>query len=250
MRKGNFFSTLMPQDYSFLNVAPHQKMTSEKAPEYLTFLFNFLPCPTDVSIKFVVTRLDQPNEVIPYEKLNLVAQNQTIEINASLSKVKQLTTIADDIYSYFVTIHEIKEDNTEKIIALSNHYYPDYNTQPEDEQVVIFRNQLGVWETQRFLGASTASQEISRKNFVNTNNEEITYHSDFYEKIILRTGNLEQSWLRYIGEELITSSEIYLIRDDMKIRLQCTTDSLVIQEDQNYEEFAEIEFRFAQTETN
>jgi hypothetical protein len=239
----SYFEQKFGEEKYFLNNF-RLKRTSKNSLEYLTFVFNIDPCPTDIRIEANVILNNDTQKVVVLETMNLLRQYQTIEINASFKKIAELAQTSD-IQRYYI---QIMDNNTNQAISCRQGFFVDIN-QDESEQQILFKNLFGAWETIRLMGDYTQTQEVQRQSFENEFYQTLDYHQESFQKIILRTGLLDQTWLQYIGDELITSKEIYWVTPTEKIRLKCQTESLPVYNANEPTETAEIEFRIAQTET-
>ena len=120
---------------------------------------------------------------------------------------------------------------------------------PSDSDIhIVFRNSFSTFDPIRLVGNNKQTQEIEHTNF---ENEDAVYTSDvaYNRKISMTLGEFEQNWLNYL-QELTISKEIYLRSNGNYQRLVCLTKSLPYFDSAKPTDETNIEFRFAENETN
>lgn len=226
----------------FLSTAPAIKSTSFASKEYLYFMFNINPSPAMKLMAEIFTNTSQKHIVLD----NITPQQyQVFEFDVSASKVYSMagnSIITSFRYNIYLADSNGNQISEKRMFVLDP-------VQNEDEELLLFRNLLGVWDTVRLIGRKTISQEVQRLTFEDENYQRTDYFQEAFEKITLRTGNLDHGFLEYLGLELLVSPEIYLVRDGNFTRLNCLSNSIETYNPTNAYESAAIEFRINETET-
>jgi hypothetical protein len=163
--------------------------------------------------------------------------------NVSPQNVLSTINSAIPIREYYISVAV-----NNSIISEARNYILDYQTQ-EQSINLLYRNQLGVFETARFTAERDEFVEFNVDSF-ETENQTIDYYSESITKLNLRTGYLQRHWLRHLVEELTASKEIYLLNGKQRIRLAHTGKNLKIYDPKTIQESATFEFKFAQTDTH
>jgi len=229
----NFMEDYIGGKQGFLNNAPTIKTTSLKATELLSFAFNINPCPPVIQIVAYIVDINNQKSKLIVDKLT-VSENDVLEMNVSYTKIRQLSQV--DLKRYIIYL----QDESGNKISDDKMYYID-TVENEDEEQILFKNLFGVWDSIRLLSNRSESKEVERLSFENEYNESIDYYQRGTTKFTFRTGPLERGYLKYIGEELLFSPEIYY----QGLRINCTTNSLEVFNPVAHTEGAALEFTLA-----
>jgi hypothetical protein len=235
-----YFSNLDKFNSPFLSIAPILKKTKSTTPQYLYYLNNLNPMPSELRLWATVIT----DDVI--HRINIANFTQPIP-NAIYGCTVGLTDIikGQNIDINAVTRYAVYLSGPDdKAITELRTYIIDDSFQ-EDTQVLLFRNNFNVFDTLEFTGTYSSSNDYEHSSF-KTENTVIDYNTEITQKLTFRTGALEQNWLQYIADVLMNSNEIYHLRPDgSRVRLSKLTKTLKTRDEKSITDTAEIEFRIA-----
>lgn len=231
----------------FLTNQPTRKKTTIKSQEWLYFLNNYEDTITEIVAKVKVV-FDDDSEAEKYILSQKKVKNALYAIDVSYRHIFRETVIPQGRYirSYVISLYNKVEPNTYTQISEEREFQV---ITPSDSDIhIVFRNSLGTFDPIRLVGNQKQTQEIDYANF---ENEDGVYTSDvtYNRKISMTLGEFEQNWLNYL-QELTISKEIYLRSNGSYQRLVCLTKSLPYFDSGKPTDETNIEFRFAENETN
>lgn len=239
----NFFNKNTLGKKRFVSTSPAEKITDIKAKEYLYYLMNYDEVPETLKLHVEVIFEDKTLQPKGFDVAEITGLKPYELVLFNVSPENILNSINEDrpIREYIITV---TAGNT--VISEAKSYILDYQTQ-EQTINLLFRNQLGVFETARFTAERDEFVEFSIDSF-EANNQTIDYYSESVTKLNLRTGYLQKGWLQYLVEELTASKEIYWLKGKQRIRLAHTGKNLKIYDPKVIQESATFEFKIAQTD--
>jgi hypothetical protein len=235
-----YFSNLDRLNKPFLSIAPAVKKTKSTTPQYLYYLNNLSITPTSIKLYAQVYLYDNTLQKILLSEI-ATAPNDVLGCTVGLQDIIANQTIdSQNVAKYAIYL----ADQYDKRITEIRHFIIDDSFQ-EDTQVLLFRNNFNVFDTLEFEGTYSSTNDYVHSSFISEKSL-IDYNSEITQKIIFRTGALEQNFLEYISDVLMTSDEIYRIRPDgSRVRLSKLTKSLKTRDEKSVSDIAEIEFRIA-----
>ena len=239
----NFFSLSDGTQKRFISTAPSEKITDINSNEYLYFLLNYQQLPESVEVHVLAIFEDSSKspETFILSEITGLSECDLILLNVSAQNVLSNVNSSEPVQEYVITL---RANNV--IISEAKTYIIDPQTQ-EQTCNLLYRNQLGVFETARFTAERDEYIEFSVDSF-EANNQSIDYYSESVTKLNLRTGYLQKDWLRHLIEEITASKEIYWLRGKDRIRLAHTGKNLKIYDAKTIQESATFEFKITQTD--
>jgi len=239
----NFLNKTFEAKKGYISTAPKEKLTDINATEYLYFLLNYDTVPDTIQLHCLAIFEDEDEEPEGFtlSEISGLKSYDVLMFNVSPKDVISCINSLKPIREYYISIAI-----GTVLISEARNYILDYQTQ-EQTYNLLFRNQLGVFETARFTAERDEFVEFSIDSF-ESNKQTIDYHSESITKLNLRTGYLQRYWLRYLIEELTASKEIYWLSGKQQIRLAHTGKNLKIYDPKTIQESATFEFKIAQTD--
>ena len=225
----NFFKSWQAENRQFLSWQPDYKTVSYAQEEYLYFLLNFTPMPTEVCLRLRCFYADGSfSDPVTVMSLSnpLLCSVVCCPVGAGVLQVDPLAV------SYEVWL---SNENGWRFSATRT-FLIDFNYQLAD-RCILFVNSLGGWDTLRLLGEGSRTlkvaqtvAEVERTASASTDFSELKIISIEGEyEIQVSTGYFRRDaaqYLRYL-DELLLSDEMYLITDKGHRPLQLTTNSLL-----------------------
>jgi len=225
----------------FLSNSPKKKLTDSNCQEWLYFLNNISENVTDFTLNIRVFKKDY-QQVIFTETL-VSEKYDILTFNTAWQRIKTTYNLGDEVIRYdcFLTANN-------EIISETKTYYIDHYP-PEEVEVLYFKTRFGLFDSIRFLGSKTLSNEYEHLSF-ETPAEQIDYLTTTQTKVLFRTGELIQGWLEYLADELLSSQEIYWdYQLEQKVKLSKTATSITYLDPTDVSDDIELEFKFAKIST-
>lgn len=236
----NTFTNFRKLGNPFLSFSPGLKLVKPKSVQYLYYLNNLNDAPTTIKLKAKITLLDgsvQTRLISTFENVN------PYEIIAStvspVDMVDGTTLVIDEIdfFEIFLTT------NDDEVITERKRFIIDRSFE-DDNICILYRNQLGVFETFDFDGQVNLLKDFTFSSFQNEV-ENIDFETTVVQKIVAKTSALEKGWSNYLSEDLMQSNEIYWLHPDgRRIRLSKINKSLKVKDEKENDKL-EIEFKIA-----
>lgn len=225
----NFWSVLQPQNRSFLTWQPNNKTIGATQEEYLSFLMNISPKPSQVRLRVQTYLSDGTTSVSTVKSLENVSLNVIVLCPVSV----QALALADSVVKYDVWL----SDEQNRRLSEVRTYLVDrlYRT---NERHILFSNSLGGFDTLRCIGKATETLKVTQTF---AQRDDAQKGLDWLEMVVINTeGKRELSvstgffkskqQLEYL-DELMLSDEIYLITDKGHVPMKRDTATLINVED-------------------
>lgn len=223
-----FFSTFQSANRKFLTNQPISKVIGRNQTEYLSFLMNLNPMPSQVRLRIelddgttttLMTVVSPPFMSVVLFPVNF--DNLCLDENCSSFKVW------------------LSNENNQRISEVRN-YFVD-TMERAQERYIIFSNSLGGWDTIRLTGESnevvkvtqtslvkeqiaTEATALSTLQVVSTNGDrDFTISTGYFER------NIKEN-LAFL-EEILLSEDIYLETEKGHRQLKRMTSQLLVKED-------------------
>ncbi|WP_375445748.1 DUF5977 domain-containing protein [uncultured Fibrella sp.] len=250
----NFFNTYLAAKRQFLTWQPADKVVSGDvlAEEYLYFLINFTPTPTQIRLKAQLTWPDGRQETCQLLALDSPVLNSVVSVPAG---VAQLGLVGEGITSYQLWL---SNQNDERLSEVRTYRIdPEYRP---DQRWVLFANSLGGFDTVRLLGQGS---ETMTANWAITEQDQFgstaidfasmrVVNVDADNTLTVSTGYFEEKgsyWLQYLTELMLTRA-VYQITEKGHIPLLLTTAELTNKQDNSDVIARTLTFKRANQENN
>ncbi|MEZ0484303.1 DUF5977 domain-containing protein [Fibrella aquatica] len=250
----NFFDTYLATKRQFLTWQPASKVISDDvlAEEYLYFLVNFTPTPTQIRLKAELTMPDGSLETRQLLTLDNPALNSVLSIPAG---VAQLGLGDEGITSYRIWLTNQDDERLSEVRT----YRIDAEYRP-DQRWLLFANSLGGFDTLRLLGQG--SETMTAKRAITEQDEfgstAIDFSSmrvvavDAEDTLTVSTGYFEERgayWVQYLRELMLTRA-VYLVTQKGHVPMLLTTNDLMHHEDDSSVISRTLTFKRANLESN
>lgn len=228
-----FFKTWQASKRQFLTWQPDQKTVSPTQEEYLSFLLNFSPAPTELRLR-VHFRYSDGSASAAYTAMTLA--NPLLYSVVTCPVGAAVLNVPSNATGYEVWL----SDQDGRRFTETRTYHIDRSLQIADRSV-LFVNSLGGWDTFRLTGEGSRSlrviqttAEIERKAGSDPDFSELKIISiEGEHELQASTGYFRKdqaAYLKYL-DELLLSDEMYLITDKGHRPVQLTTTTNVDQQD-------------------
>lgn len=242
-----FFSTFQSTNRKFLTNQPISKVIGRNQTEYLSFLMNLNPMPSQVRLRIelddgttttVMTVVSPPFMSVVLFPINFT--DLFLDENCTSFKVW------------------LSNENNQRISEVRN-YYID-TMERGQERYIIFSNSLGGWDTIRLTGESNEVVKVTQTSLVkeqiasdatalsilqvvSTNGDrEFTISTGYFERLIKEN-------LSYL-EEILLSEDIYLETEKGHRQLKRTTSQLLVKEDDLNNVARILQFQYVESVQN
>lgn len=227
-----FFDKYLRDTQQFLTWQPATKVVSLKQPEYLYFLLNASPTPSEVHRRLEISYHNGDVETKTTGTLTGVSLYQVVCVPADMTANELDESVA--FYKIWLS------DQDDQRISEVRTFIVDDSYQPQ-ERFLLLENSLSGFDTLRLLGQGSQTTSV-RRTTVETDDMAAT-QVDFASlrvvnvegdsTLTVSTGYFTRSapeWLRYLDEILLTKS-IYLATDKGHVPMLLTTTELVVDQD-------------------
>ena len=247
-----FFSRYQAQKMQFLTWQPAVKTISPRQEEYLYFLINMSPLPTEINLRVRITYSDAPREVVTKKTIQGLISYQVV---CAPVGVAALGLTASNIIKYEVWL---ADENQERFTEVRT-FVIDASKR-RFERFVLFANSLGGFDTLRLLGKSQEETDIAKSTAVKE--RETGKGLDYSELQIIAvkensgmqvsTGFFESDQELYVNylRELFLSECILEDTDFGYEALNLITDNLAYKEDNPGLMERSFQFRRTYSDTN
>ncbi len=222
-----FFSTRQVTKRQFLTWQPDNLVVG-KEERWLSFVMNFTPRPTKVKLRVRLSDANNNYEVVTKQTVSVGNFGQVIVAPIG---VEQLGINTDTIVRYEVWLSD-QDDNR---ISEVRTYWIDCQYRRFD-RAIHFINQLGGWDTLRFLGQAAENLKVTKYKAERerTDNPSIEYVDTFIidtegeEEITLSTGYFERNALEHQKhlQSLLFSERVYLQTEKGHHYLELITNAI------------------------
>jgi hypothetical protein len=239
----------------FLSNQPRLRKTSIENEEHIWFVNNFEGNNSVNYVRITGTYDDNPNLSFTYEidfvafldkiyGFNLLPYLALTRINNGLSLANKTP---GDVLQLEVSIWNgpIANQNAERLTE----YIEFEVVEPTDDIIRLkFLNSFGVFETVNLRGTYKLSQELDYLS-VESEDEFTNEETSYYQKLTLNIGELEQGYLRFLREILISKS-VWIFLDNLENRIVPITKTFNYDDSKAAFDTAQLEFRYVFTENN
>ncbi len=245
----NFFSTYQATNRKFLTNQPTAKVIGRNQTEYLSFLLNVSPMPTQVRMRIekddgtTATFLTVVNP--PFMSVVLFPVNFT---NLCLDSVSACS-------SFKVWLSNESNERLSEVIT----YYID-PMERKQERLIVYSNSRGGWDTMRLTGEAVESVKINQ-NLLDKDQTPFdatalptlqVVSTDGDREIIVSTGYIERNIKETLAclEEILLSEDIYIETEKGHRQVKRLTNQLVLKEDVFGKVARIIQFQYVESVKN
>lgn len=235
LEHGIDFIKYWSETMGFYSTRPIIKETSDSLREWIYYLNNSNNNYTALSLQ------------IDFFDDNGLISNHTISLNCAKNDLlifdvswSHLQIGFNDIGSCSYYQCYIKAGET--TLTQKYHFQID-RFEPENLEILYFRNSFGIWDSIRFMKEATISKDFEHLSFESTQ-KRMNYLSWVNTKVSFPTGFLVQGWLQYLVDELLTSKEVYWLKSNKEVLVTPITTSSVVYDPEKMDE-AVFEFKLA-----
>lgn len=225
----NFFTFFQDQERKFLTWQPSEKLINYAQEEYLSFLVNISPKPSEMRLR--IQTLKRNGDVsAATTKMTLIDFAQYSVVMCPVGP--SILELDLDVVRYEVWL---SDENNERLSEVRTYWIDQRYRQ--HERYVLFVNSLGGWDTMRLLGHSSeilkVKQSFAERDRAGINAIEepnfLMISTEGDAELTVSTGHFDRNvkqWLKYM-DEILLSEHLFLITDKGHIPLRLTTTELV-----------------------
>lgn len=254
--RDQFFTTYLSQSRQFLTWQPTEKWVDTVQPEFVYYLVNFTPKPTELRVRCEVTYADNSSETLTIQTFSSVGQYTVYSIPVgfvALGLPARETSTGKTVHGYKIWLaNEASQRLSEVRIYYINREY-EANT-----LYLVFANSLGGYDTLRCTGQSaksitvksTAAQRALDPNYLPTTAELFALNRLGEKTLIVNTGLQDGDAIDYLSE-VVMSEEVYVVTKEGFVVLSlATSGDTVLSLRQDDEDLAgrSLTFRYAKNE--
>jgi hypothetical protein len=232
---------------------PNSRIVSTTQPLLLSTLLNFNEGITNLKVQAIATFED--NSIYQFTTTELNNQvaagiNVNPHIITLTTTITNILTLIDtnlypkEVKSITLTILADGSDYTNQSISEPQTYYIDHAFYPE-EQIIIYKNQIGVYDVLRTTGQTMKDNDRTVESFTNNNTEkDLKIKNRKKLSINLGIENADQSV--EICEAISASKNIYLLENKQFIQIILASNSLKPYDSNKQADDPTLEFKYAQ----
>ncbi len=243
----NFFSTYQSENRKFLTNQPTRKVIGKNQTEYLSFLLNTNPMPSQVRLRIEMDGLTTSTFLTvvnpPFMSVVLFPVNFTnlcLDENCTSFKVW------------------LSNESNERLSEVRTYYIDPIER--KQERYVIFSNSQSGWDTLRLTGEANEYVKVNQNALVK---DKIPFDvaalpllqitsTDGDREIIVSTGYIERNIKETLAwfEEIFLSEDIYLETEKGHRQLKRLTNQIVLKEDEFGKVARLLQFQYVESVKN
>lgn len=255
--KDKFFTSYVGSGRRFLTWKPDFAPLRPDQPEYLGFITNFSPTPSELRLRVEITYEDWSVETITALTLDDVSSMAVYvcPVGPTQLDLQARTNVAGKPVSRYKVW--LSNENNERLSEERNYlmYRQPYRTL----RYILFQNSLGLFDTLACYGDASENLKVQRQTAEKFRGYE--YLPDVSERVINRvTGEREltvSTGYQYQGkgmrdywQELFFAEQVYLITDREHIPLTLISDSYLADDDREKTVGRTLTFHYTNKETS
>ena len=242
-----FFTEHIGKGRRFLTWQPTTKIVSPDQPEFLYFLTNFSPTPTQLNLRVRCLYQDGTSELFTALNMSNVAVMSVYCFPVSVAAL-DLATRPKKVVSYTVWVsNQINEQLSE-----TREFQIDYVAY-QNCKYLLFLNGLGTYDTLRCVGAVAEREKVARQiverfagyDYLPTSSDEYINDVTGERTLEVSTGNWLSERYRAYLEDMLLSAEFYVAERGHFVPLIPTFDSLTTQNKVEWPIERNFSFRYA-----
>ena len=248
-----FFSTYLADARRFLTWQPSEKWTDVNQPEFLYYLVNYTPRPTELRLRVEIKYTDGSLGGSTPQTMTTVGQYVVYGIPVGFAALGLPAVEASqnkEIHSYKVYI----ANQAGQRLSEKRTYYVQRDYEP-NVRYLLYANSLGGYDTLRCTGQTsrsltvkgTAAQRSLDPTYLPTTAELFSLNRLGERVITLNTGLRDGDELDYLSE-LTLSDEVYVVTQEGFVALEPTSTTLALRTDDENLAGRTLTFRYAKNE--
>lgn len=255
--QSSFYTGYVAQKRPFLTWQPNQKIISKYQEEYLYFLINFTPLPTEIRMRIRV-EMDDDSEwvatihslkaqnVKQYSVLSVPVGFEALHLNEVDGEMFEDYFDLDGVYTApaaprAVMAYELwLSDGDNARLSEVRRYEVDWEPQRFERQL-LFNNSMGGYDTLRLTGKAQQQLKTSRMSaeVVELQKQDVDYSSlqlinvDGEKTWTVSTGYVVRDaveWVNYM-QEILLAEELYMVTEKGHIAMELVNTDVVYSED-------------------
>jgi hypothetical protein len=250
--RDQFFTTYLTDSRRFLTWQPAEKWVDVNQPEFLYYLVNFTPKPTEIRVRVGIIYDDHSTEVLTAMK-SVASQYTVYSIPVGFTALglpAQEVNASRGIHSYQVWLSNEADQRLSEVRT----YYVNRAYEP-NIRYLLFANSLGGYDTLRCTGQSnstltvkgTAAQRALTPNYLPSTGELFSLNRLGERVLTVNTGLRDGDTLDYLSE-LILSEELYVVTQEGFVALAPTDATLNLRTDDEDLNGRTLSYRYAKNE--
>ncbi len=251
--RDQFFTTYQSTARQFLTWQPCEKWVDSQQPEWLYWLVNATPKPTELRLRAEITYLDGTVETLTALTVQTVSQYTVYSLPVgytALGLAARETATGKYIHSYRVWV----ANETNARLSQVRTYYIEQDYQP-NVLYLVYANSLGGYDTLRCTGQAsraltvtgTAAQRALDPNYLPTTAELFSLNRLGERILTVNTGVIDGDAVDYLGEVTL-SDEVYVVTQEGLVSLVPTDAPLTGRTDGEDLANRTLTFRYAKNE--
>jgi len=233
--KDTFFTEFIGGSRRFLTYQSNNKKVLPNSQEFLYFLTNFSPLPTELNLRVQIYYADGTTEIFTAKSLQSITAFSVYCLPVGPTELG-LDQLEKSVLSYEVWL------NNENNQALSEprNYILDTKYHKNVKQI-MFSGSLGNFDTLTFIGKNAENFKVQKQ--MSERYSGFDYLPNFSEKVVskitgereitVNTGWISKNQGEYLAE-LLLSREIYLLTDRAFLPITLTNDSYITSDTDEY----------------
>ncbi len=233
-----FWTSLQAEKQRFLTWQPDLKHVTYAQEEYLYFLLNFTPLPSQVKLRGQLFFTDgSHSDAQTFKTLNSPFLNDVLIVPVGMQVLDLLTyvPVGKQLWRYQVWL---SNESDAKFSEVRTYFY---DAEPGLSRFLLFSNSLGGFDTLRMRGKASEQVKVSRTTAQrDTPADSGVEFSDIYvtyiegdRELTVSTGYLRYENIQLLEylQELLFAEEIYLITDKGHLPLELVSNQLLTNDD-------------------
>ena len=251
--RDQFFSTYMASSRRFLTWQAGEKWVDTNQPEFLYYLVNFTPKPTELRLRADVTYTDGSVESLTIQTVKAVSNYTVYSIPCSFSALglpARETSTGKTVHQYQVWMGNEANGRLSDVRT----YYVNRDYEP-NVLYLVYANSLGGYDTVRCTGQTarsltvkgTPAQRVLNPNYLPSTAELFSLNRLGEKILTISTGLMDGSQLDYLSDMALTD-ELYVAVQEGFVALVPTDTVLNLRADDENLAGRTLSFRYAKNE--
>lgn len=254
--KDRFFTAYLGANRAFLTWKPNAVMIRPNQPEFLGFLTNFSPSPSELRLRVEITYEDWSSETITAKTLANIAAMAVYNIPVGPTQLNlhnRLNATNKPVIRYTVWV---SNENNERLSQERTYLIDRRYT--KNVRFFLFQNSLGMWDTLDCYGDGTETLKVQRETAEQFRGYE--YLPQVAERVINRVtgereisvavgyGRYQNAALRQYWQELFFAEQIFLVTERAYLPLTLVNDTYLADDDREKLVPRTLTFRYTNSE--
>ncbi|WP_019986278.1 DUF5977 domain-containing protein [Rudanella lutea] len=247
-----FFTTYLAQSRQFLSWQPAEKWVDVAQPEWLYYLVNFTPKPTELRLRVEVVYSDGTSETLTLATTTGVTQYTVYSVAVGFAALGLASRETAEKWVHSYTVWIANEANARLSQARTYYVNRDYEA---NVLYLVYANSLGGFDTFRCTGQSSrqltarglTAQRALEPNYLPSTAELFSANRAADRSLTVATGLLDGDRLDAVSE-LVLAEEIYVVAKEGLVALLPVDTQLALQSDDEELAGRVLTYRYGKTE--